>query len=135
MSASTKPVALVSMPSLSARFPSFQLALLKPTLEAAGIPAQCFSLFMYFGTHVGWGIAEAISEVYSCMAGEWIWSKAAFGEAAIGRRRAAYFDLYEPDFEVICRRAGCTRGGPVGNQGENAPGVFDFFVRENDLGP
>src|SRR5215207_46328 len=28
-----KPVALVSMPTLSGRFPSFQLALLKPTLE------------------------------------------------------------------------------------------------------
>ena len=49
-----KPVALVSMPTLSARFPSFQLGLLKPVLEAEGIPAQTFSLFMYFGTHVGW---------------------------------------------------------------------------------
>src|SRR4051794_3899206 len=132
MSASTKPVALVSMPSLSARFPSFQLALLKPTLEAAGIPAQSFSLFMYFGTHVGWGIAEAISEVYSCMAGEWIWGKAAFGEAGNGRREAAYFDIYEPDFEVICRRAGCTREDLVRIQEEAAPEFFDFCVREID---
>jgi hypothetical protein len=54
----SKPVALVSMPTLSARFPSFQLALLKPTLERAGIPVQTFSLFMYFGTHIGWRVAD-----------------------------------------------------------------------------
>jgi ribosomal peptide maturation radical SAM protein 1 len=48
-----KPVALISMPQLSARYPSFQLALLKPTLEKAGIPAQAFSLFLYFGSRIG----------------------------------------------------------------------------------
>src|SRR6202012_460897 len=71
-----KPVALISMPALSGKYPSFQLALLKPTLEKAGIPAQAFSLFMYFGTHVGWRVSEALSDVWPCMAGEWIWSKA-----------------------------------------------------------
>ena len=33
---STKPIALVSMPTLSGRFPSFQLGLLKPFLEKHG---------------------------------------------------------------------------------------------------
>ena len=60
--------------------PSFQLALLKPTLERAGIPAQTFSLFMYFGTRIGWKVNEAIADVWPSMVGEWIWSKAAFGE-------------------------------------------------------
>src|SRR5579871_730261 len=58
--ANIKPVALVSMPCLSARFPSFQLALLKPTLEKAGIPVQPFSLFMYLGSQIGWRLSETI---------------------------------------------------------------------------
>src|SRR5690349_23053577 len=70
------------MPTLSARFPSFQLALLKPTLERAGIPVQTFSLFMYFGTHVGWRVNETLADVYPSMVGEWIWTKAAFGDFA-----------------------------------------------------
>src|SRR5690349_24750492 len=77
-----KPVALISMPTLSARFPSFQLALLKPTLEKAAIPVQTFSLFMYFGTFVGWRINETLADVYPSMVGEWLWTKAAFGDFA-----------------------------------------------------
>src|ERR1051325_460876 len=80
-----KPVALVSMPALSARFPSFQLALLKPMLEREGIPAQTFSLFMYFGSRIGWKVNEAIADVWPSMVGEWIWSKAAFGEECVTR--------------------------------------------------
>src|SRR5690349_24912400 len=89
-----KPVALISMPSLSARFPSFQLALLKPTLERAGIPAQAFSLFMYFGERIGWKVCEAIADLWPSMVGEWIWTKAAFG-AELEARDQEYFHAYE----------------------------------------
>src|SRR5260370_26210968 len=82
MNGSLKPVALVSMPSLSARHPSFQLALLKPILERAGIPAQQFSLFMYMGHQIGWRMAETMADVLPCLVGEWIWSKTAFGPDA-----------------------------------------------------
>src|SRR5260370_25526174 len=102
-----KPVALVSMPTLSARFPSFQLALLKPTLERAGIPSQTFSLFMYFGTRIGWKVNEAIADVWPSMVGEWIWTKAAFGDE-IEARGDEYFRAYDYIFRAICRRAGCT---------------------------
>src|SRR3954462_14617353 len=91
-----KPVALVSMPTLSARFPSFQLALLKPTLERAGIPVQTFSLFMYFGTQVGWRLNETLSDVYPCMLGEWIWTKAAFGDFT---ENDGYFETYRDNLE------------------------------------
>src|SRR5438552_2536189 len=88
-----KPVALVSMPTLSARFPSFQLALLKPTLERAGIPVQNFSLFMYFGERIGWDVAETIADVWPSMVGEWIWTKVAFVEE-IEARDEDYFRTY-----------------------------------------
>src|ERR1051325_7448256 len=101
-----KPVALVSMPKLSGRFPSFQLALLKPTLERAGIAVQPFSLFMYFGAHVGWRINEAIADVWPSMVGEWIWTKAAFGDEAAASGDD-YFREYDHIFRAICKRAGC----------------------------
>jgi hypothetical protein len=86
-----KPVALVSMPSLSAGIPSIQLALLKPVLENAGIPAQTFSLFMYLGDQIGWRLSESLAEVWPTLMGEWIWSKAAFGEEA-NNDVAEYFE-------------------------------------------
>jgi ribosomal peptide maturation radical SAM protein 1 len=100
-----KPVALISMPTLSARFPSFQLALLKPTLERAGIPVQTFSLFMYFGTHVGWRLNETLADVYPSMVGEWIWTKAAFGDFA---KDEDYYDIYRGNLEAISARSGCS---------------------------
>jgi hypothetical protein len=105
MPASLDPVALISMPSLSARFPSFQLGLLKPTLERRGIPTQAFSLFMYFGSHVGWRINEALADVYPCMVGEWIWSRAAFGDFANDEE---YLEIYDQSLRSICMQAHCT---------------------------
>ena len=94
MAADIKPVAMVSMPSLSARFPSFQLALLKPTLEKAGIAAQPFSLFMYLGSQVGWRLSETIADVWPSLVGEWIWSRAAFGDET-NIDDEGYFSVHE----------------------------------------
>lgn len=105
MPADRKPVALVSMPTLSGRFPSFQLGLLKPTLERAGFPAQSFSLYMYFGAFCGWKLHEAVAEVWPSMVGEWIWAKAAFGEFA---KDETYFERYRENFRTICDLGGCT---------------------------
>jgi ribosomal peptide maturation radical SAM protein 1 len=120
-----KPVALISMPTLSARFPSFQLALLKPTLERAGIPVQTFSLFMYFGTHVGWRINETLSDVYPCMVGEWLWTKTAFGDFA---NTDEYFDIYRDNLEGICRRAGCSLDDLRRLRETQAPAFIDFCL-------
>src|SRR5712691_10192870 len=101
----SKPIALVSMPTLSGRFPSFQLGLLKPFLEQHGFSAQPFSLFMYFGTHVGWQMNEVLSEVWPSLVGEWIWTKAAFGERG---QDDEYFEVFEHNFRTICRLADCS---------------------------
>lgn len=107
MAGTIKPVALISMPSLSARYPSFQLALLKPILERAGIPAQQFSLFMYVGKQIGWRMAEILADVWPCLVGEWIWTKTAFGEDA-NTDDENYFAAYESLFQTLCQMAGCT---------------------------
>lgn len=120
-----KPVALISMPTLSARFPSFQLGLLKPTLEREGIPCQTFSLFMYFGNHVGWRISETLSDVYPCMVGEWIWSKAAFGDFA---EVDPYFEIYKHNLQSICEEANCTFDDLRRLRDEAAPAFIDFCL-------
>lgn len=126
---SIKPVALVSMPTLSARFPSFQLALLKPTLEREGIPVQTFSMFMYFGSFVGHRINEALSDVYPCMVGEWLWTKAAFGDFA---RNEDYFEIYRDNLESICKHAGCSISELSGIRENAAPAFIDFCVNSVD---
>lgn len=129
MSDITKPVAIISMPSLSARYPSFQLALLKPTLERAGIPVQTFSLFMYFGQQIGWSINETLADVYPCMVGEWIWTKAAFGDFADNE---AYLSLYDSSLRSICAQAGCTIDDLRRIREVEAPKFIDFCVDSVD---
>lgn len=124
-----KPVALISMPTLSARFPSFQLALLKPTLERAGIPVQTFSLFMYFGTQVGWRVNETLSDVYPSMVGEWIWTKAAFGDFA---NDDEYYQIYRGNLEAICARAGCSFDDLRRLRENAAPGFIDWCLTSVD---
>jgi len=128
-SSAHSPVALVSMPTLSARFPSFQLGLLKPVLERHGIPTQTFSLFMYFGTHVGWNINETIADVYPCMVGEWIWTKAAFGDFA---DEEEYLKVHEDNLYSICRRAGCSLDDLRKVRNEAAPAFIEFCLQSVD---
>jgi ribosomal peptide maturation radical SAM protein 1 len=129
MTSTLKPVALVSMPTLSARFPSFQLGLLKPTLERAGIPAQTFSLFMYFGTHVGWRMNEALADVYPCMVGEWLWARAAFGDFADDE---GYFNIYGESLRAICEQAGCTLDELKRVRDEVVPSFVEFCLESID---
>ena len=126
---SVKPVALVSMPTLSGRFPSFQLALLKPTLEREGIPVQTFSLFMYFGTHVGWRFNETFADVYPSMVGEWLWTKAAFGAFADDQD---YFEIYKSNLEGICHQAGCSLDDLRRVRDKTAPAFIDFCLDSID---
>ena len=127
----TKPVALISMPTLSARYPSFQLGLLKPTLEREGIAVQTFSLYMYFGAHVGWRINETLADVYPSMVGEWIWSKAAFGEFAADDD---YLDLYRDNLQSICDQAGCSIGDLQRIRNELTFRFIDFCADSVDWG-
>lgn len=125
----SKPIALVSMPSLSGRFPSFQLGLLKPFLEMQGFTVQPFSLFMYFGTHIGWQKNEVLAEVWPSLIGEWIWSKAAFDEH---RLDVDYFKTFEQNFQTICKIAGCTLDDLRRIREEAAPRFIEFCVESID---
>jgi ribosomal peptide maturation radical SAM protein 1 len=118
------------MPSLSARFPSFQLGLLKPFLEQQGFAAQPFSLFMYFGTHIGWRMNEVLAEVWPSLIGEWIWAKAAFGESA--KDDDEYFETFAHNFDTICRMADCSLDDLRRIRDDAAPRFIDFCIEAVD---
>jgi ribosomal peptide maturation radical SAM protein 1 len=128
-----KPFALVSMPTLSGRFPSFQLGLLKPTLARAGVPCQTFSMFLYFGAHVGWRLNEALAEVSPALVGEWIWTKAAFGErpeqAALDY---AYFEKFGTSIDWLCREAGVDRARLIDLRDRAVFSFLDFCMEAVD---
>src|SRR5947209_520188 len=126
-----KPVALISMPSQSAGIPSIQLALLKPTLERAGIPAQSFSLYMYLGTQLGWRLSETLAEVWPSLVGEWIWSKAAFGDEA-NPDVEEYFITHRETFDAFCKAAGCTLEDLRQLRNQGAQEFIDFCVESTD---
>jgi ribosomal peptide maturation radical SAM protein 1 len=100
-------------------------------LERAGIPAQTFSLFMYFGERVGWKVSEAIADVWPSMVGEWIWTRAAFGEE-IPASDEGYFREYEHVFRAICKRAGCRIQRLRRIRDKEAPQFIDFCLNTVD---
>jgi ribosomal peptide maturation radical SAM protein 1 len=127
----TKPVALVSMPSVSAGIPSIQLGLLKPLLERAGIPAQTFSLFMYLGDQIGWRVSESLAEVWPTLMGEWIWSKTAFAEEANSDVKE-YFESHAESVEGLCRNAGCGAQDLIRIRDVEAQEFIDFCLNSTD---
>ncbi|MGH8907594.1 MAG: RiPP maturation radical SAM C-methyltransferase, partial [Egibacteraceae bacterium] len=124
-----KPVALVSMPTLAARFPSFQLALLKPTLERAGFEVEPLSLFLRFGQRIGWRLNDALADVYPCMVGEWIWAKTAFGDSG---DTAEYFRTFGSNLQSICARAGCELDDIARVREQDVPAFIEWAMREID---
>jgi ribosomal peptide maturation radical SAM protein 1 len=126
-----KPVALISAPTLASRFPSFQLALLTPTLERAGFTVEPMSLFLRFAERIGFELNEALSEVYPCMVGEWIWAGAAFGDIT---ETAEYLKEFGADLEAIARRAGCAVTDVVAVRERATTEFIDWALREIDWG-
>jgi ribosomal peptide maturation radical SAM protein 1 len=124
-----KPTALVSMPTLAGHVPSFQLALLAPTLERAGLAAEPLSLFLEFGRRIGWKLNDALATVYPCMVGEWIWSKTAFGDFGT---TAEYLETYGGSLEAIGRQAGCTVEDILRVRDELAPEFIHWAAEEID---
>ncbi|MBK7858658.1 MAG: RiPP maturation radical SAM C-methyltransferase [Archangiaceae bacterium] len=100
-----KPAALVSMPTLSPRFPSFQLALLQATLAREGIASDSYSLFMYFAKQVGWALNESLATMADSMIGEWIWSRAAFGAFS---EDDGYFAAFPEEVSRTLAAGACT---------------------------
>jgi ribosomal peptide maturation radical SAM protein 1 len=125
-----KPVALCSMPTLSPHIPSFTLGILKPTLERAAISVDPFSFFLPFAKMIGWELAFQLSLVGDAMAGEWIWSKAAFGDFADD---AAYLRRFDHEVSALMDRAGGFKPARLKQiKNKDAPKFIDWAVAQAD---
>lgn len=124
-----KPVALVSMPTLSVDVPSFQLGLLKPTLERAGFTVHPFSLYVYFAAHIGLELNDELAKVWPSLIGEWIWARAAFGEFADAD---AYIERFRPNLDSVCEAAGVSIADIRAVRDELVPPFLEFCVERID---
>jgi ribosomal peptide maturation radical SAM protein 1 len=128
---SSKPIALVSMPTLSVDVPSFQLGLLKPTLERAGFTVHPFSLYVYFAAHIGLELNEELAKVWPSLIGEWIWARAAFGDFADAD---AYIERFRPNLEDVCEASGASIEEIRAVRDELVPAFLEFCVSRIDWG-
>ncbi|MBL8932942.1 MAG: RiPP maturation radical SAM C-methyltransferase [Archangium sp.] len=125
----TAPIALVSMPSLRDDIPSFQLALLKPTLERAGYTVVPHSVFLHFSSFIGSTLNQALAEVHMSLAGEWIWSRAAFGEVKPSHE---YLSRFHHDLVSICEPAGVGPEVLLELRDERCPQFIERLVEDHD---
>ena len=84
---------------------------------------------MYFGTQVGWRVNETLADVYPSMVGEWIWTKAAFGDFA---KDENYYEIYRGNLEAICHKAGCSFDDLRRLRENAAPGFIDWCLTSVD---
>jgi ribosomal peptide maturation radical SAM protein 1 len=75
-------VALVNAPFTSSRSPSIQIGLLQAILNCREIPAKSFYFNLQLGAVLGWEIYDVLCDDRTLLLGEWLFSRAAFGEDA-----------------------------------------------------
>jgi ribosomal peptide maturation radical SAM protein 1 len=73
---------LVSMPFMDAHRPSIQLGLLKSLATAHGFPARTLHAYLSFAAQIGKEDYQLLAQHRGPMLGEWLFSLAAFREAA-----------------------------------------------------
>jgi ribosomal peptide maturation radical SAM protein 1 len=76
------PVALVSMPFVDAQRPSIQLGLLKSLAAARGFPVRTLHAYLGFAAKIGLNDYQLLVQHRGAMLGEWLFSLAAFRDAA-----------------------------------------------------
>ena len=76
------PVVLVSMPFMDPYRPSIQLGLLKAVTARYGFPVRTYHAYLDFAVQIGIDYYELLCENHGTLIGDWLFSVAAFGDAA-----------------------------------------------------
>jgi ribosomal peptide maturation radical SAM protein 1 len=97
-------VALVNMPFASSRYPSIQLGLLKAILARRQIAARAYHFNLRFGALLGWEVFEIFCRQTPRLLGDWIFSRAAFGELAPDP--GSYLAVFGLELEAFAARFG-----------------------------
>jgi hypothetical protein len=78
----TLSVALVAMPFVSVWRPSLQIGLLSAIARSEGFAAETFHLSLEFAAEIGGELYQSLCQHRTLLVGDWLFSRAAFGEAA-----------------------------------------------------
>lgn len=105
-----RPLALVTMPFVSALRPSLQVGMLKPVAESYGFPTETLHLNLDFAVQIGVEAYEALCQHRGPMVGDWLFSVAAFGSEAPDPH-AHLLDELGPELEAGLGEAGLGRSG------------------------
>jgi ribosomal peptide maturation radical SAM protein 1 len=89
------PVVLVSMPFMMANRPSIQLGLLKAIAVRQGYDVRTLHANLDFAHHIGFAEYQSLAESRGQAIGDWLFSVAAFGEAAPDPAGAMFDDVEE----------------------------------------
>jgi ribosomal peptide maturation radical SAM protein 1 len=76
------PVVLVSMPFMDPYRPSIQLGLLKEVTARSGFPVRTYHAYLDFAARIGVDYYNLLCQHRGPLIGDWLFSLAAFGEAA-----------------------------------------------------
>jgi ribosomal peptide maturation radical SAM protein 1 len=87
------PVVLVSMPFMDAYRPSIQLGLLKALTARCGFPVQTCHAYLDFAAAIGVDYYQRLCDHRGTLIGDWLFSVAAFGDAAPDRDAHMLDDL------------------------------------------
>jgi ribosomal peptide maturation radical SAM protein 1 len=119
-------VALVNMPFSSTRYPSLQLGLLQAILARRGFEATSHYFNLGFAAPLGWESYEILCEQHYPLLGEWIFSRAAFGEAAPDG--APFLAAFEDRMSGLCSILGADPAFFLQLREEYAPGFVEECV-------
>src|SRR6516225_6818308 len=90
---SALPVVLVSMPFMDPYRPSIQLGLLKALAARCGFPVRTCHAYLDFAAAIGADLYKRLCDHRGALIGDWLFSLAAFGDAAPDRDAHILDDL------------------------------------------
>lgn len=126
-------VALVTMPFVSVFRPSLQLGLLKAIAERAGFPTRTFHLCIAFAEAIGTKPYEQLVHHRGRMFGDWLFSVAAFGDAAPDPD-GVLLDRFSEEADLLLADVGVTREQFLQIRHERVPAFIESMVEAVDWG-
>jgi len=115
------------MPFISQQRPSIQLGLLKAIATEHGFPARTFHLNLEFARQIDPVAYEEISDFRRCFVGDWLFARAAFGDATPARE-ASFLDRYEEWLRELTEGFGRTLGYLAAVRDNDVPRFLDRMM-------
>jgi len=130
LSASSSPVALVTLPFGHAKYPSIQLGTLAQVLKANGIGAKCHYLNLSFAAQIGFPLYDLLCE-QQLLIGEWLFSRLLFPD---NKKRPKYPVTFKPLCDRIAQASGTSASYLIEIEEKIAPRFLTWASTAIDWG-